>query len=73
MEEVRTLLADDDSGVRAEALESALMLLLLPRDPDDERNVLLEIRPGPGGEEAALFGGDLFRMYSLYAGSGLEG
>jgi peptide chain release factor 1 len=42
-------------------------MLLLPKDPNDERNVILEIRAGTGGDEAALFAGDLFRMYSMYA------
>jgi len=49
------------------ALEDHLKLLLLPRDPMDEKNILLEIRAGTGGEEAALFAGDLFRMYCRYA------
>ena len=48
-------------------LEQRLKLLLLPKDPMDEKNILLEIRAGTGGEEAALFAGDLFRMYSRYA------
>lgn len=48
-------------------LEDHLKLLLLPRDPMDEKNILLEIRAGTGGEEAALFAGDLFRMYCRYA------
>ena len=52
---------------RAEGLERSLKILLLPRDPDDEKNVLLEIRAGTGGEEAALFAADLFRMYARYA------
>ena len=42
-------------------------MLLLPRDPDDEKNAILEIRAGTGGEEAALFAADLFRMYARYA------
>ncbi|MCL1905389.1 MAG: peptide chain release factor 1 [Clostridiales bacterium] len=50
-----------------ERQEQALKVLLLPKDPNDEKNVLLEIRAGTGGEEAALFAGDLFRMYSRYA------
>jgi peptide chain release factor 1 len=50
-----------------ESLEKKLKLLLLPRDPRDEKNVLLEIRAGTGGEEAALFAADLFRMYARYA------
>ena len=48
-------------------LEDELQILLLPKDPNDEKNILLEIRAGTGGEEAALFGADLFRMYSRYA------
>lgn len=48
-------------------LEQRLKLLLLPKDPNDEKNVIVEIRAGTGGEEAALFGADLFRMYSRYA------
>lgn len=50
-----------------EALETELKRLLVPRDPNDERNVLLEIRAGTGGEEASLFAAELFRMYSRYA------
>lgn len=52
---------------RLDALEEELKHLLVPRDPNDERNVLLEIRAGTGGEEASLFAADLFRMYSRYA------
>ena len=52
---------------KREALLRSLKLLLVPKDPNDERNVLLEIRAGTGGNEAALFAGDLFRMYSRYA------
>ncbi|MGB6977092.1 MAG: peptide chain release factor 1 [Gammaproteobacteria bacterium] len=48
-------------------LETELQTLLLPKDPNDERNVYLEIRAGAGGDEAAIFAGDLFRMYSRYA------
>src|SRR5207253_3109955 len=47
--------------------ESELKLLLLPKDPNDERNVILEIRAGTGGDEAGLFVADVFRMYSRYA------
>jgi peptide chain release factor 1 len=50
-----------------EAVERELKLLLLPKDPNDEKNVLLEIRAGTGGDEAALFAAELFRMYSRYA------
>lgn len=48
-------------------LEAQLRLLLLPKDPNDEKNIILEIRAGTGGDEAALFAADLFRMYSRYA------
>ena len=54
-------------STRLETLESALRTLLLPRDPNDERGVIMEIRAGTGGDEAALFAADLFRMYSRYA------
>ena len=50
-----------------EPLESELKILLLPKDPNDDKNVIVEIRGGAGGDEAALFAGDLFRMYSTYA------
>ncbi|MDW7644985.1 MAG: peptide chain release factor 1 [Desulfuromonadales bacterium] len=52
---------------RRDALDQQLMVLLLPKDPRDEKNVILEIRAGTGGDEAALFAGDLFRMYCRYA------
>ncbi|HEU4708267.1 MAG TPA: peptide chain release factor 1 [Methylophilaceae bacterium] len=52
---------------RLEVIELDLQKLLLPRDPNDERNIFLEIRAGTGGDESALFAGDLFRMYSRYA------
>ena len=48
-------------------LESELKILLLPKDPNDEKNVILEVRAGTGGDEAALFGADLLRMYTRYA------
>ncbi|NPA26465.1 MAG: peptide chain release factor 1 [Chloroflexi bacterium] len=57
----------DDLDEQIEALEREIKRLLLPRDPRDERNVIMEIRAGAGGEEAALFAADLFRMYSRYA------
>ncbi|HET57844.1 MAG TPA: peptide chain release factor 1 [Deltaproteobacteria bacterium] len=76
----RTLLKDGDSELRElagdeietlkgdlEVLEQQLKLLLIPRDPNDERSVFLEIRAGTGGEEAALFVADLYRMYAMYA------
>lgn len=52
---------------RREQLENEIRLLLLPKDPNDSRNVILEIRAGTGGDESALFAGDLFRMYSRFA------
>jgi peptide chain release factor 1 len=52
---------------RRETLLQELKVLLVPKDPNDEKNVILEIRAGTGGDEAALFAGDLFRMYSRYA------
>ena len=61
----------DEEVARAErelaAYDADMQKLLLPRDPDDTRNVFLEIRAGAGGDEAALFAGDLFRMYNYYA------
>jgi len=62
-EEVTSLTA------RLETLATELRTLLLPRDPNDERGVIMEIRAGTGGDEAALFAADLFRMYSRYADS----
>lgn len=57
----------DQLTEEAPALEEQLKLLLLPKDPNDEKNVVLEIRAGTGGDEAALFGADLLRMYQRYA------
>ena len=54
-------------NARRDALVADLKILLIPKDPNDERNVLLEIRAGTGGDEAALFAADLFRMYSRFA------
>ncbi len=54
---------------KKEELEQRIKILLLPKDPNDDKNVLLEIRAGTGGDEAALFAGDLFKMYSRYAES----
>ncbi len=80
LEENRQMLSDPDPEIRelakaeneklteeTEKLKEKLKVLLLPRDPNDEKNILLEIRAGTGGEEAALFVADLFRMYSRYA------
>lgn len=52
---------------RREELEEQMKILLLPKDPNDEKNVIMEIRAGAGGEEAALFAGDLYKMYGRYA------
>ena len=57
----------DELAEKRDSLEQRLKVLLLPQDPNDEKNVILEIRAGTGGEEAALFAADLFRMYSRYA------
>ena len=57
----------DEVKARVAALEEELKVLLVPRDPNDSRNVIVEIRAGTGGEEAALFASDLFRMYSRFA------
>jgi len=54
-------------AARKETVEHELKLLLLPKDPNDEKNIILEIRAGTGGDEAGIFAGDLFRMYSRYA------
>lgn len=59
----------DSARVEMERLEGELKILLLPRDPNDSRNVIVEIRGGAGGEEAALFAQRLYRMYSMYAES----
>jgi peptide chain release factor 1 len=80
LEENKALLEEKDAELRAMARDEAarlgaeqaqlaerMKLLLLPKDPNDEKNILLEIRAGTGGEEAALFAADLFRMYSRYA------
>ena len=79
IEETRLLLEDDDPQMRSMAeteiseLEQSmqnsldeLQRLLLPKDPNDSRNIFLEIRAGTGGDEAAIFAGDLYRMYKLY-------
>jgi peptide chain release factor 1 len=58
-----------DLGLRVDAEEQALQHLLVPKDPHDESNIFLEVRAGTGGDEAALFAGDLFRMYARYAES----
>ena len=67
--DIRQLAKDELPALRqrVEGLEERLRLLLLPTDPNDDRNVVLEIRAGTGGEEASLFAAELFRMYSRYA------
>jgi len=69
--EMRALAEADLPGVeeRIEALQKDIQILLLPRDAADDKNAILEIRAGTGGDEAALFAGDLFRMYERYAAS----
>ena len=78
MEEAEELLHDPEMKELAEIeyyekkealpkLEEELKFLLIPKDPDDDKNIMCEIRAGAGGEEAALFAGTLFRMYSMYA------
>jgi len=69
--EMKQLAHDEEKQLteRKEAVERDLKLLLLPRDPTDEKNVIVEIRAGTGGDEAALFAAELFRMYSRYAES----
>ncbi|MBO7353240.1 MAG: peptide chain release factor 1 [Lachnospiraceae bacterium] len=68
-EEMRDMLKAELSAARddKERCEKELKILLLPKDPNDEKNVFVEIRAGAGGDEAALFASDLFRMYSKYA------
>ena len=78
--DARSMLAESDADLRAmaqeemaaleprvAALEEELKVLLLPRDPNDEKNVILEIRAGTGGDEASLFAAEVFRMYTRFA------
>jgi peptide chain release factor 1 len=67
--DMRELAEDEVASLtaRRDALVSQIKVLLVPKDPNDEKNVILEIRAGAGGDEAALFASDLFRMYSRYA------
>ena len=78
MDEAKEMLSDRDLKELAEmqieeckeklpVLEEELKILLIPKDKDDDRNIICEIRGGAGGDEAALFAGTLFRMYSMYA------
>lgn len=57
----------EDLAVRESQLDQQMKIILLPKDPNDDKNIFLEIRAGTGGDEAALFAGDLFRMYSRFA------
>jgi peptide chain release factor 1 len=68
-EELRALAREELPGLKETlaGLEARIQLLLLPKDPNDDKNVLLEIRAGTGGDEAGLFAGDLFRMYARHA------
>jgi peptide chain release factor 1 len=78
--DARAMLSESDAGIRAmaeeeiaaleprqAAIEEELKLLLLPKDPNDEKNVILEIRAGTGGDEASLFAAEIFRMYTRFA------
>lgn len=68
-EDMRSMLKEElaESKAEKEERENALKILLLPKDENDDKNVIVEIRAGAGGEEAALFAGELYRMYSHYA------
>lgn len=68
-EEMRELAKEEmnDSKARIEELERELKILLLPKDPNDDKNVIVEIRAGAGGDEAALFAAEIYRMYAHYA------
>ena len=70
-EEFREMAQEElkDLKPQKEELEEKLQVLLLPKDPNDDKNIIIEIRGGAGGDEAALFAGDLFRMYTKYAES----
>jgi len=80
--EAKRMLEDDDKDMREmakeelkeaqaqlETLEGELQILMLPTDPNDDKNIFLEIRAGTGGDEAAIFAGDLYKMYTRYAES----
>ena len=80
IEDAKLMLEEDDTEMREMAqeelkagkekiqqLEQELQTLMLPKDPNDDRNIFLEVRAGTGGDEAAIFAGDLFRMYARYA------
>jgi peptide chain release factor 1 len=69
--EMKQMARDEEHALEArrETVERELKLLLIPKDPNDEKNVIVEIRAGTGGDEASLFAGEIFRMYSRYAES----
>ncbi len=69
--EMRSMLKEEIQEAKSQlpAIEEQLQILLLPQDPNDDKNVIVEIRAGVGGDEAALFAGDLYRMYTMYAES----
>jgi len=80
IEDAKAMMQEDDEEMREmakeelaeaqqqeQALELTLQKLLLPKDPNDQRNIFIEVRAGTGGDEAAIFAGDLYRMYSRYA------
>ena len=68
-EEIREMAKEElaEAEKNEQELELVLQKLLLPKDPNDQRNIFLEVRAGKGGDEAAIFAGDLYRMYSRYA------
>ena len=68
-EDMREMLKEElnDAKKRVEELEDKLKILLLPKDPNDDKNVIVEIRAGAGGDEAALFAAEVYRMYVHYA------
>src|SRR5699024_11431296 len=70
-EEMREMLKEElsEAKKRIEELEQELKILLLPKDPNDDKNVIVEIRAGAGGDEAALFAAEIYRMYVHYADS----
>ena len=68
-EELKILIKEDLSNIKLEieSMKEELKILLIPRDPNDDKNIILEIRSGTGGDEAALFAADLYRMYVMYS------
>ena len=74
-EEMKELAKEElnESKAEVERLEQELKILLLPKDPNDDKNVIVEIRAGAGGEEAALFAAEIYRMYVHYVVTWMEG